>query len=145
MINGKYSGKVLDACVGHSKAGALQVELLLGTADEQECSCFLSLSGKAMPYTIDKLKFLGLEDGRGPETVIGADVEWELSSEEYNGKQQQRCNIFTRKPGLMTKPADRLTGKEAASILFPAAYVPPAQRGNGQTQQREPGEDDMPF
>jgi len=148
MINGNYSGKVKDACMGRSKSGSLQVELLLGTEDGQEISCFLSLSGGAMVYSIEKLKYLGLEDGKGPETVIGADVEWAVEPDTYNGKTVQRVNIHTRRPGLATKPADRISAKEAASILFPAAYVPPAQR-NAQPQ-REPGDDsdpmgDLPF
>ena len=143
MINGKYSGKVKDACMGRSKNGALQVELLLVTTDEQEISCFLSLSGGALVYTIEKLKFLGLEDGKGPETIIGADVEWSVDPDEYNGKTTQRVNIITRQPGLATKAEDRIKGKAAAAILFPSAYVPPAQRG--QAYEREPGDDSLPF
>ena len=128
MRNGKYEGKVSDACVGRSRNGSLQVELLLATEDGQSCSWFGSMSGGAMKYTIETLKFIGLKDGEGPEVLIGKVVHFELYDDEYNGKTSQKVKIYTR-VGLLTKKEDRIVGKAAAALLFPT------------TCDRQPGED----
>ena len=140
MKVGRYEGRIVDACVGHAKSGALQVELLLEIENGETVSWFGSLSPQAMPYTVEDLKFFGLKDGQGPEVVIGKDCSFEVYEDSYNGKVTHKVKLFTR-TGLMTKKEDRITGAQAASILFPKPYQP---RING---ERQPGDDDddMPF
>ena len=138
MKHGVYEGKVIDACVGRSKNGALRVELLLGNADGETISWFGNLHNpKSTSITIEQLKFLGLKDGQGPEVLIGKDAKFSVGEREYEGKTYEDVKLLTFS-GLRTRKEDRIVGADAAAILFPASYSP---------RERQPGEDydDMPF
>jgi len=140
MKHGVYEGKVTDACIARSKSNALQVELLLEIEDGQTVSWFGGLdTDKAMNFTVGTLKALGLKDGNGPETIIGAPVKFQVSERESNGRKYEDVKIFAN-TGLRTRKEDRITGKDAASILFPKPYQP-------RTRERVPGDDydDDPF
>lgn len=143
MKHGKYSGKIVDACVGKTAAGALRVELLLGTEDGQTCCWTGGLVGNGFAFTMSTLKFYGLKDGQGPDSLIGKDCEWTVGTRTGNNGQEFEDIKLHAYSGLITKESDRLKGKDAAAILFPPAYSPPALRGQ---RDREPGDDsDMPF
>ena len=140
MKHGIYEGKVIDACVGRKQDGSMQVELLLGTESGESVSWFGSMkTDESMRITIETLKFIGLQDGQGPEVVIGKDVKFQVGERVYQGKTYEDVKIFAY-TGLRTRKADRIVGKDAASILFPKPYQP---RVN---VERQPGEDfdDMP-
>lgn len=148
MKHGVYDGKVADATMGRSRTGKLYVELLLENQQGETCSWLgYMASDENVRITMEQLKFLGLQDGQGPEALIGKDVKWKVGERtSQDGKVFEDVKLITY-TGLRTPKTERITGQAAAELLFPKPYQPkPAAAAFMRSQrEREPGEDELPF
>ena len=138
MKHGVYEGKIADATMGRSKTGKLYVELLLENPQGETVSWLgYMASDENIRITLEQLKSLGLQDGQGPDSLIGKDVKWKVGERTtQDGKVFEDVKLITY-VGLRTPKEHRISGAEAVDLLFPKPYAP--------KREREPGEDDLPF
>lgn len=148
MKTGNYKAKCVDVCLGYTKSGSQMIEMLMEAVDE-ECageriSCVMSFSGKAAPYTLDRMRLCGWKDLQPIEDVMKNVVEIRVYDDEYEGKVRQKCEIVTPQTSLRTGKDFRMGKRDAAeflrSLVTPENATPPAK------PMRQMGDDeDLPY
>jgi len=107
MKAGRFKGRGVAGSEQYGDAGAnktLQVAIDLVLPElGRSVSTFLFFSKDAAPYSIERLRALGWEgnDIRNLKGIDKNEVDVEIISEMYEGKQQWRVNILTG-PGRVT-------------------------------------------
>lgn len=149
-ILGNHKAKLVAAAPCFTRSGKRQLEaefeIVEGEHKGSHVGDFFAAEGKARPFLAENLRLCGWDGSKNLFPSCGTKiVEINIFEEEYQGNTNQRIRInrprtvLRIKPGLMSKPEDRMPEDQSddflADLAGPAA-VPP----------REPGlDDDLAF
>jgi len=95
---GKYKAKRnMDREIqfGKTSGGHEQIAVDLKLADGHDVTTFLIFSDASRPYSEDRLKALGWKGQGNDLGALDAEVDVEISYQEYKGEQKMRVEILT--------------------------------------------------